>query len=86
MTARKPKDQLQKRGRKSGFRSEFIRIAEVAANRRPDHWRDVQNIEARMGHYVISERPMTEEEWIREHCSNGKQLEHEASPALSKTE
>ena len=55
-------------------------------NRRPDHWRDVQNIEARMGHYVISERPMTEEEWIREHCSNGKQLEHEASPALSKTE
>ena len=55
-------------------------------NRRPDHWRDVQNIEARMGHYVISERPMTEEEWIREHCSNAKQLEHEASPALPKTE
>src|SRR5271156_7211213 len=31
MTARKPKDQLQKRGRKSGFRSEFIRIAFIAA-------------------------------------------------------
>ena len=43
-------------------------------NRRPDRWRDVQNIEARMGHYVISEKPMTEEEWI-EHTSNGKQLD-----------
>ena len=46
-------------------------------NRRPDRWRDVQNIEAKMGHYVISERPMTEEEWI-EHTSNGKQLDLEA--------
>ena len=47
-------------------------------NRRPDRWRDVQNIEAKMGHYVISERPMTEEEWIREHCSNADQLDLEA--------
>ena len=47
-------------------------------NRRPDRWRDVQNIDAAVGHYVISERPMTEEEWIREHCSNGKQLDLEA--------
>ena len=31
MTARKPKDQLQKRGRKSDFRPEFIRIAFIAA-------------------------------------------------------
>ena len=47
-------------------------------NRRPDRWRDVQNIEAQHGLYIISERPMTEEEWIREHCSNGKQLDLEA--------
>ena len=47
-------------------------------NRRPERWRDVQNIEARMGHYVISEKPMTEEEWI-EHTSNGKQLDLEAT-------
>src|SRR5271169_3328970 len=161
MTARKPKDQLQKRGRKSGFRSEFIRIAFIAAkygaieeeiardlgvsprtfanwknsypeflqalktakevlderierslahralgysheavkvfmkrdgkivehkyieyyppdvtaciywtkNRMPDRWRDVQRVEAELGHYVISERPMTEEEWIRDHAT-----------------
>jgi hypothetical protein len=55
-------------------------------NRRPDCWRDVQNIEAQHGLYIISERPLTEEEWIRQHCSNGKQLEHEAPPALPKTE
>ena len=35
-------------------------------NRRPDRWRDVQRIDAAMGHYVLSDRPMTEEEWIRE--------------------
>ena len=55
-------------------------------NRRPDRWRDVHNIEAETGHYIISERPMTEDEWIREHCSNAKQLEHEAPPALPETE
>ena len=33
-------------------------------NRRPDRWRDVQRIDAAMGHYVLSDRPMTEEEWI----------------------
>ena len=44
-------------------------------NRRPDRWRDVQRIDAAMGHYVLSEKPMTEEEWIRERTSNGKHLE-----------
>src|SRR5271156_4205245 len=38
-------------------------------NRRPDRWRDVQQLDSQVGHYVISERPMTEEEWIREHAS-----------------
>jgi hypothetical protein len=34
-------------------------------NRRPDRWRDVQRIDAAMGHYIISDRPMTEEAWAR---------------------
>ena len=44
-------------------------------NRRPDRWRDVQNIEAQHGLYIISERPMTEEEWIRAHASNAADLD-----------
>ena len=47
-------------------------------NRRPDRWRDVQNIEAKMGHYIISERPLSESEWIKLHASNAKDLELEA--------
>ena len=35
-------------------------------NRRPSEWRDVQNITADVGHYIISDRPMTEEQWIAE--------------------
>jgi hypothetical protein len=35
-------------------------------NRRPDLWRDVHNIEAEMGHYVISEKPMSESDWIEQ--------------------
>ena len=47
-------------------------------NRRPDRWRDVQNIDHAVGVYHISDHPMTEEEWIREHCSNADQLDLEA--------
>ena len=46
-------------------------------NRRPDRWRDVQNIDHAVGVYHISEAPMTEEDWIRA-TSNGKQLDLEA--------
>jgi hypothetical protein len=48
-------------------------------NRRPDRWRDVQRIDAAMGHYVLSDRPMTEEEWIRERtiADGGETIEHE---------
>ncbi len=35
-------------------------------NRKPSEWRDVQNVEHAVGRYIISDRPMTEEEWIRE--------------------
>ena len=46
-------------------------------NRRPDRWRDVQNIDHAVGVYHISEAPLSEEEWI-EHTSNGTQLEPKA--------
>ena len=32
-------------------------------NRDPDRWRDVQNVEHVLGEYIISDKPMTEEEW-----------------------
>ena len=35
-------------------------------NRRPSEWRDVQQINSQIGHYIIADRPMTEEQWIRE--------------------
>lgn len=35
-------------------------------NRRPSEWRDVQNVEANHAHYIVAERPMTEEQWIAE--------------------
>jgi hypothetical protein len=38
-------------------------------NRKPSEWRDVQNIEHAIGRYIISDRPMTEEEWIRERAT-----------------
>ena len=137
MTKPKPKDQLQKRGRKSVFRPEYILIAKACArfgaiedeianelnigpatldrwkqkypefrcalkagkeasddrverslyqlaigwngqppnatacifwlkNRRKDRWRDVQQLQGGVGHYIISDRPMSEEQWIRE--------------------
>jgi hypothetical protein len=33
-------------------------------NRLPAEWRDVQNIEANQAHYIVADRPMTEQEWI----------------------
>jgi hypothetical protein len=35
-------------------------------NRRPGEWRDVQNIESAVGHYIVSDRPLTEAEWIEQ--------------------
>ena len=178
MTKPKPKDQLQKRGRKSLLRPEYIRIAEVAAkfgateeeiarelgvprstlnnwkyhypefldalklakevadarvehalyqraigyqheaekimtvalgdnkgskvvrekyieryppdtasicfwlkNRQLEKWRDVQRIDSAVGHYVLSDHPMTVDEWIRERTiadgGETKTIEHE---------
>jgi hypothetical protein len=33
-------------------------------NRRPSEWRDVQHLDQAVGHYIISDKPMTEAEWI----------------------
>jgi transcriptional regulator with XRE-family HTH domain len=34
-------------------------------NRDPAHWRDAWQVEAVTGKYIISDRPMTAEEWIK---------------------
>ena len=33
-------------------------------NRKPAEWRDAWQVEATLGKYIISDKPMTEEEWI----------------------
>jgi hypothetical protein len=38
-------------------------------NRDPAHWRDAWQLEHTMGKYVISDKPMTEEEWTRERAT-----------------
>jgi hypothetical protein len=38
-------------------------------NRDPDNWRDVQNVDHVLGKDIISDRPMTEEEWARERAT-----------------
>ena len=35
-------------------------------NRRPDKWRDAWQIDHQLGKYVLSDAPMTEEQWIKE--------------------
>jgi hypothetical protein len=50
-------------------------------NRRPSEWRDVQNIQSEVGHYIISDHPMTEDEWITARADRAKPID---SPALAK--
>jgi hypothetical protein len=38
-------------------------------NRDPQHWRDSQLLEHVLGKYIISDQPMTEEEWARERAT-----------------
>jgi hypothetical protein len=38
-------------------------------NRDPKRWRDAWQIEAAVGKYIISDRPMTAEEWIKERAT-----------------
>jgi hypothetical protein len=53
-------------------------------NRRPDRWRDVQHVDQAVGHYLISDRPMTEEEWITARADRAKTIESKASPQDTK--
>jgi hypothetical protein len=39
-------------------------------NRDPAHWRDAWQIEASVGRYIISDKPMTPEQWIAERATN----------------
>jgi hypothetical protein len=48
-------------------------------NRRPDRWRDVQNIQADVGHYIISDKPMTEEEWIAARADRAKPVQQDVA-------
>ena len=51
-------------------------------NRLPSEWRDVQHLDQAVGHYIISDRPMTEEQWIEERT---KVIEHKASQEVPNT-
>jgi hypothetical protein len=56
-------------------------------NRDPEQWRDAWQVEHVTGKYVISDRPLTEEEWIRERGATvidgeAADVTPEASPAL----
>ena len=48
-------------------------------NRDPQNWRDSQQLEDVLGKYIISDKPMTEEEWARERATM-----IDAEPAKSK--
>jgi hypothetical protein len=55
-------------------------------NRDPDRWRDVQNVEHVLGKYIISDHPMTEEEWARERATVIDETVVEELPAPSSHE
>jgi hypothetical protein len=38
-------------------------------NRDPQHWRDSQQLEHVLGKYIISDQPMSEEDWARERAT-----------------
>jgi hypothetical protein len=45
-------------------------------NRRPDRWRDVQQLQNDVGVYLISDHPLTEQEWIEQRASaNAKRID-----------
>jgi hypothetical protein len=54
-------------------------------NRDPQHWRDSQQLEHVLGKYIISDKPMTEEQWARERATviDEKAVEELSAPADS---
>jgi hypothetical protein len=70
---------------------EHVPPSDVAAifwlkNRDPANWRDAWQLEHVTGKYVISDQPMTEEQWIKERAvvidGEATDVTPEASPAL----
>ena len=52
-------------------------------NRRPDLWRDTHQLEHTLGKYHISDKPMSEEDWIKARAIDVTPKEDEpTSPAL----
>jgi hypothetical protein len=52
-------------------------------NRDPEHWRDVQNVEHVMGKYLISDKPMTIEQWAAERATVINEVVVDETPQLS---
>jgi hypothetical protein len=57
-----------------GGKPELGAICFWLKNRRPSEWRDVQHLDQVTGHYIISDKPMTEAEWIETRADKAKQL------------
>jgi hypothetical protein len=60
-------------------------------NRDPAHWRDAWQIENISGRYIVSDRTLTEDEWIKERGADvidgeATEIEPAASHALLKTD
>ena len=51
-------------------------------NRDPAHWRDAWQLEHVTGKYVISDKPMTEEQWIKERATVIDGEATDVTPAL----
>jgi hypothetical protein len=51
-------------------------------NRDPDRWRDVQNVEHVLGKYIISDKPMTLEEWASARATVIEETAEDVTPAL----
>jgi hypothetical protein len=50
-------------------------------NRDPERWRDVQNVEHVMGKYIISDKPMTLDEWAAARATVVNEVIDDSSPA-----
>ena len=54
-------------------------------NRRPSEWRDVQHLDQAVGHYIISDRPMTEDECIAARAEYAQPVRQNVVTALPST-
>ena len=53
-------------------------------NRRPSEWRDVQHVDQNVDvHYLISDKPMTEDEWIGARADRAKVIEAKTTDEAS---